>query len=119
MRDSVPSARYSSVYNVLCLWRISLIPTYRVYRLYDIYIYLVGYMCTSEIYLIFLLCMLSAVISFTHLKSYKTILYLTCDIVVITVPSTVWYGRVVHCSYGNFNHAELYCTILGSVLHVV
>ena len=36
MRDSVPSARYSSVCNVLSLWRISLIPTYSVYRLYDI-----------------------------------------------------------------------------------
>ena len=38
IRDSVPSARYSSVRNVLRLWRISLIPTYRVYRLYDDYI---------------------------------------------------------------------------------
>ena len=35
MRDSVPGARYSSVCNVLRLWNISLIPTYRVYRLYD------------------------------------------------------------------------------------
>ena len=35
MRDSVPSARYSSVCNVLRQWRILLIPTYRVYRLYD------------------------------------------------------------------------------------
>ena len=34
-RDSVPSARYSSVCNVLRLRRIWLIPTYRVYRLYD------------------------------------------------------------------------------------
>ena len=34
--DSVPSARYSSVCNVLHQWRIWLIPTYRVYRLYDI-----------------------------------------------------------------------------------
>ena len=31
MRDSVPSARYSRVCNVLRLWRIWLIPTYRVY----------------------------------------------------------------------------------------
>ena len=38
MRDSVPSARYSSVCNVLRQWRIWLIPTYRVYRLYDNYI---------------------------------------------------------------------------------
>ena len=35
MRDSVPSTRYSSVCNVLRQWRIWLIPTYRVYRLYD------------------------------------------------------------------------------------
>ena len=33
MRDSVPSARYSSVCNVLHQWSISLIPTYRIYRL--------------------------------------------------------------------------------------
>ena len=36
MCDSVPSARYSSVCNVLRQWSISLIRTYRVYRLYDI-----------------------------------------------------------------------------------
>ena len=36
MRDSVPSASYSSVCNVLRQWSISLIPTYRVGRLYDI-----------------------------------------------------------------------------------
>ena len=36
MRDSVSSARYSIVCNVLRQWRIWLIPTYRVYRLYDI-----------------------------------------------------------------------------------
>ena len=35
MHDSVPSVRYSSVCNVLCLWRISLIPNYTVYPLYD------------------------------------------------------------------------------------
>ena len=35
MRDSVPNARYSSVCNVLRQWSISLIPTYRVGRLYD------------------------------------------------------------------------------------
>ena len=37
--DSVPSARYSSVCNVLRKWRIWLIPTYRVYRLYDYRLY--------------------------------------------------------------------------------
>ena len=31
MRDSVHRVRYSSVCNVLPLWSISLIPTYRVY----------------------------------------------------------------------------------------
>ena len=35
MCDSVPSPRYSPVSNVLRQWRISLIPTYRVYLLYD------------------------------------------------------------------------------------
>ena len=35
MRDSVPSPRYSSVSNVLRQWKTLLIPTYRVYRLYD------------------------------------------------------------------------------------
>ena len=35
MHDSVLSARYSPICNVLRLWRIWLIPTYRVYRLYD------------------------------------------------------------------------------------
>ena len=38
MRDSVPSARYSPVCNVLRQLKTSLIPTYRVYRLYDIYV---------------------------------------------------------------------------------
>ena len=36
MHDSVPSPRYSPVCNVLRQWKTSLIPTYRVYRLYDI-----------------------------------------------------------------------------------
>ena len=42
MRDSVPRARYSSVCIVLRLWRISLIPIYRVYRLYDKYMQKAG-----------------------------------------------------------------------------
>ena len=37
MRDGIPSASYSSVCNVLRQWNIPLIPTYGVYRLYDIY----------------------------------------------------------------------------------
>ena len=39
MRDSLPSARYPPICNVLRQWKTSLIPIYRVYRLYDIYIY--------------------------------------------------------------------------------
>ena len=35
MRDSVPSVRYSPVCNVLRQWKTLLIPTYRVYGLYD------------------------------------------------------------------------------------
>ena len=35
MHDSVPSPRYLPVCNVLCQWKTSLIPSYRVYRLYD------------------------------------------------------------------------------------
>ena len=38
MRESVPTARYSPVCNVLRQWKTSLILTYRVYRLYDNYI---------------------------------------------------------------------------------
>ena len=35
MRESVPTARYSPVRNVIRQWKTSLILTYRVYRLYD------------------------------------------------------------------------------------
>ena len=35
MRESVPTAGYSPVCNVLRQWKTSLILTYRVYRLYD------------------------------------------------------------------------------------
>ena len=56
MRDSVPSTRYSSVCNVLRQWNIPLIPTYRVYRLYDskacIYIY-----TTACLYMLSLPCL--------------------------------------------------------------
>ena len=38
MRDSVPSPRYSPVCNVLRQWKTPLIPTYRVYRLYEVLI---------------------------------------------------------------------------------
>ena len=36
MCDIVPSARYSSVCNVLHQWRIWLTPTYRVYRMIEL-----------------------------------------------------------------------------------
>ena len=35
MPDSVPSPRYSPVCYVLRQWKTSLIPTYRIYRLYS------------------------------------------------------------------------------------
>ena len=35
MHESVPTARYSPVCNVLRQWKTSLILTYRVYRLYE------------------------------------------------------------------------------------
>ena len=37
MRDSVPIPRYSPICNVLHQWKTLLIPTYRVYRLYDMH----------------------------------------------------------------------------------
>ena len=52
MRESVPIARYSPVCNVLRQWKTSLILTYRVYRLYDIYIYIysrTGFKCKHVI----------------------------------------------------------------------
>ena len=36
MHDGVPSQGYSAICNVLRQWKTSLIPTYRVYRLYDV-----------------------------------------------------------------------------------
>ena len=39
MHDSVRSARYFPIFNVLRQWKTSLIPIYRVYGLYDILIY--------------------------------------------------------------------------------
>ena len=49
MRESVPSPRYSPLCNVLRQWKTSLIPTYRVYRLYDIAI-LYAYIAAVTIY---------------------------------------------------------------------
>ena len=78
MRDSVPSARYSSVCNVLRLWRISLVPTYRVYLLYDI----------EHIYAIYIyiyrrngkLCVVK-VIQFVLRKHYAILIYaLSCSL---------------------------------------
>ena len=43
MRDSLPSARYSPVCNVLRQWKTSLILTYRVYRLYNNFIVMRNY----------------------------------------------------------------------------
>ena len=48
MRESVPTARYSPVCNVLRQWKTSLIFTYRVYRLYD----LCGHVLTGDLSII-------------------------------------------------------------------
>ena len=45
MRDSVPSPRYSAICNVLRQWKTSLIPTYRVYRLYDNIVIIIMFLC--------------------------------------------------------------------------
>ena len=52
MRNSVPSARYSPVCNVLRLWRIWLIRTYRVYRLYDMLCIFLALLMNWKFYLI-------------------------------------------------------------------
>ena len=49
MRESVPTARYSPVCNVLRQWKTSLILTYRVYRLYDSYSYSYSYSYSSPV----------------------------------------------------------------------
>ena len=41
----LPILRYLGICNVLYMWHIRAIPTYRVYRLYDIYIYIFIYLC--------------------------------------------------------------------------
>ena len=87
MRDSVPNARYSSVCNVLHQWSISLIPTYRVYRLYDItylcmyascavYIlyYISMYVCMHRvlcIYYITYLCMYVCIVCCVYYNVYR------------------------------------------------
>ena len=70
MRDSVPSARYSSVCNVLHLWRIWLIPTYRVYRLYE-YVGMGALISLEELILVATRQMLS--ISGASLKVCRTV----------------------------------------------
>ena len=42
MRDSLPGARYPPICNVLRQWKTSLIPIYRVYRLYDVGVSLIS-----------------------------------------------------------------------------
>ena len=73
MRESVPTARYSPVCNVLRQWKTSLILTFRVYRLYDIscciyispavFIYLRLYLYISG-------CIYISLAVFTHLQFY-------------------------------------------------
>ena len=78
MRDSVPSTRYSSVCNVLRQWNIPLIPTYRVYRLYDtyielyyIYIYIYIYIYRAILYIyIYIYIYRAIIIIYIYIESY-------------------------------------------------
>ena len=74
MRDSVPSASYSSVCNVLRQWSISLIPTYRVYRLYDTALHCKILHCTV---IIILHC---TALYYTVLTLCSTILCVGCSV---------------------------------------
>ena len=89
MRDSVPSARYSPVCNVLHQWKTSLIPTYRVYRLYDtllvLIVFRVGFKlaillcgCKYMYILVFLLFGINVVSSVGKIRSGR-LLSLSCD----------------------------------------
>ena len=66
MPDSVPSARYSAICNVLRLWRIWVIPTYRVYQLYD------------NVYV----CVKRNVAILKELNIEHTVCYVLCDLVL-------------------------------------
>ena len=69
MRDSVPSPRYSLVCNVLRQWKTSLIPTYRVYRLYDIR-YPVCHCYRKKVYIQFVLALFNLkVLHFNYFNS--------------------------------------------------
>ena len=84
MRDSVPSARYSSVCNVLRQWRISLIPTYRVYRLYDrISVFQsIAIIVPRVIICAFYQCIVEYPCGFANiLRILKTLLILSMDII--------------------------------------
>ena len=112
-RDSVPSARYSSVCNVLRQWRIWFIPTYRVYRLYDISLTVVSLFCIthSRQYVLYhslsSVCSVSlTVVSITHShpshsQSSQSLSLILCSVNSLSImhltAHTIWPAAVYFC----------------------
>ena len=92
MRDSLSSARYSPVCNVLRQWKTSLILTYRVYRLYDYYYYYLFIIiiiiispwcaCVRWLWYSHCMCLCLSVTAFSGIFSGSFDLYVTAVIVV-------------------------------------
>ena len=105
--DSVPSARYSSVCNVLHQWRIWLIPTYRVYRLYDVWLHLIHLFVVMNIYLIiiYIVILYNCKYVFKYMKSSIEFLYSPHRMVVLlwSMPA----GRATWRWYDSSSRLEL------------
>ena len=90
MRYSVLRARYSSVCNVLRQWRIWLIPTYRIYRLYNIIIINPRRACAARVTVLVLSFCLSVFLSFclsvrTAILAVRAIKNIMKDTIVLSV----------------------------------
>ena len=90
MRGSVPSARYSSICNVLRQWKTSLIPIYRVYRLYDTAYY------TAACVLYCSLCIILQSVYYTAAYVLYSVLY--CSLCIILQPVYYTAACVLYCS---------------------
>ena len=92
MRDSVPSASYSSICNVLRQWSISLIPTYRVYRLIIFNLtFAIVFLLTNST-----LCMCS---------------YLTVGLLLLTGTNFSGFLKIVDLAGINFSDFAITCSI--------
>ena len=90
--DCVPSARYSIVCNVLHQWSISLIPTYRVYRLYDIIV------CTL-VYIYILLCVHWSIYTCTLVYIYILLCTLIYIYILLCVHCVLYIHIIVYMVY--------------------